>query len=186
MWSQSNYQWIQSSSRRFRTWLLRSVGMRSSLVSSKTWDRTKYISTIHYYIPYVFIQIISDQTSGRLASSRNSNHPDDSKPRDHQESACRHNLFRAQNVAAETEGYSRIGSRLLHVSNQHGSNEKPDRLFGCCGTTGYRWPNDQHRFGSGRGNECHACVFGHRITDADNHVATRGRRTDNQRSRRSG
>lgn len=127
-----------------------------------------------------------DWIIGRLASSWNPNHIDNSKPCDHQESTCRHYLFRTQNVAAETEGYSRIGSRLLHVSNQYGSDEEPNRLFGCCGPARYRWPNNQHRFGRCRSDQCHTSLFCHRIANADNHVASGGRRTDDQWSRCSG
>lgn len=75
-----------------------------------------------------------------MAARRHADHSDHPEPRHYKEPSCRHHVLRAQDLAAEAEGHSRIGSRLLHVPDQHRSDEESDGLFGCCGWVWFiRW-----------------------------------------------
>lgn len=68
--------------------------------------------------------------TGSMASCRHSNDSNDTKSRDYEKSSRQHTAYRTQNMATEAERHTRIGPWLLHVSNQYGSNEKPNWIFG--------------------------------------------------------
>lgn len=68
--------------------------------------------------------------AGGMAARRHANYFDDSEPRDYEESQDRGVPQRPQNVVPSHTGGAGVRSGLVHVSDKHGSHEKPDRLSG--------------------------------------------------------
>uniref|UniRef100_A0A8D8WWV4 Uncharacterized protein n=1 Tax=Cacopsylla melanoneura TaxID=428564 RepID=A0A8D8WWV4_9HEMI len=115
-----------------------------------------------------------------MAEGRYSNHSHHSEPRHHEKSSHWHIAHRTPDMVSSHPGNQRIGQRLVHVSDQHGPNEKSSWLLRNCRTSRYLGLSHQFRHHGQRRQQCQHALCSIRFPPTQYYLEKGGRGDDQQ------